>query len=250
MSFYKPTETVYYKDSNTECKSALIRELKYKFLSLAIREMKTYTKDLESKIIMSCIPLDNKSYLELNGQKLKQKLYPTLYKHFTNLFLADYNKNINGEEINATEDFVLPNCYDRALIMIEDAAKKDKLDVTRTIGDNKDWRINPDLLLSFNLSGQPTVLKNIEDIVDDDNSTNSYALSKAGSGVYVNKKLTIEALEPNQYSGVDELKIDAKLLFNSRRIFFYIKIPEYDKLFADVLNNPKYSSAPEAMLKL
>lgn len=184
-----------------------------------------YTKSDIGMIIISCIPLDSNYFIELDGRVVSKEVYKDLYAIYSDKFTNDKNDKYT---LNTDKEFVLPNCYDRAMIMIDKSGKLDNSD--RTLGSNLPWGINIDKLLDFDLTNQLKVIKNVEDSDEEDKNINEiYSNIEIGSDAYITKKTRKYSVRGNVDDDlINDVRRANQLKFNTRKIFFYTRYKTSD----------------------
>lgn len=184
-----------------------------------------YNKSDIGMIIISCVPLDNNYFIELDGRVVSKEVYSDLYTIYSDKFTNDKNDKYT---LNTDKEFVLPNCYDRAMIMIDKSGTLDNSD--RTLGSNLPWGINIDKLLDFDLTNQLKVIKNVEDSDESDNNIHEiYSNIEIGSDAYITKKTRKYSVRGNVDDDLfNDVRRSNQLKFNTRKIFFYTRYKSSD----------------------
>lgn len=206
-------------------RSRAMVELKKRLKTLIKSNYTKYTKSDIGMIIISCIPLDSNYFIELDGRVVSKEVYKDLYAIYSDKFTNDKNDKYT---LNTDKEFVLPNCYDRAMIMIDKSGKLDNSD--RTLGSNLPWGINIDKLLDFDLTNQLKVIKNVEDSDEEDKNINEiYSNIEIGSDAYITKKTRKYSVRGNVDDDlINDVRRANQLKFNTRKIFFYTRYKTSD----------------------
>lgn len=204
---------------NVKSRSELKNSIKEKLKEKIIADYNKLKNSDIGKIFLSCVPLDEEYFIQLDGRVLAKALYQDLYRVYKDNFLQDQNEN--DIIIDTDTQFVIPNCYDRAMIMYDKSGSLDKSD--RRFGGNLPWRFNIDKLLDFDLTNQMQLIKNVTNKSEESNNvSNVFSLVEPGKDAYVMKKTNKYTIESTEYS-LGDIRFDSKLYFNSRRVYFYTR---------------------------
>lgn len=203
----------------------LITAVKNNLRELIKSNYTNYIKSDIGMIIISCVPLDSNYFIELDGRVVSKEVYSDLYTKYSDKFTNDKNDKYT---LNTDKEFVLPNCYDRAMIMIDKSGTLDNSD--RTLGSNLPWGINIDKLLDFDLSNQLKVIKNVEDSEEEDKNIHEiYSNIEIGSDAYITKKTRKYSVRGNVDDDlINDVRRSNQLKFNTRKIYFYTRYKASD----------------------
>lgn len=204
-------------DTSDMTKKELKQYLANELLKKAESEIESCKSIEIGKIILSCVPLNESVYVPLDGRPLHKVCYPDLYQVYKNKYILDAKEAFNQET-----DFIVPDCYKRALIMQDKNGTLDK--ANRTVGTNLPWRFHLESLLDFDLEKQPEVIKNITfENESSKTQTNQFTLTNLGNSGYIMKKSKYYQLLGTDYSNTTDVRIANELKFNTRTVFFYTK---------------------------